>query len=94
MTSEEKILDAVLMWCMKAEKSHSWEVIDELMNYSNLELLFKERLQSLDDLLPHVRFSLLPYELLKRVRQILILLMLDETLSFSVEVNMLMPSIA
>ncbi|ESQ51619.1 hypothetical protein EUTSA_v10016264mg [Eutrema salsugineum] len=67
VTSEEKILDAVLMWCMKAEESLGWELIDELMNYSNPEILFKERLQSLDDLLPHVRFSLLPYELLKRL---------------------------
>ncbi|KAG7573113.1 SKP1/BTB/POZ domain superfamily [Arabidopsis suecica] len=67
VTSEEKILDAVLMWCMKAEESHSWEVIDEMMNYSDPKILFKERLQSLDDLLPHVRFSLLSYELLKRL---------------------------
>lgn len=67
VTSEEKILDAVLMWCMKAEESHSWEVIDEMMNYSDPKILFKKRLQSLDDLLPHVRFSLLSYELLKRV---------------------------
>lgn len=70
MTSEEKILDAVLMWCMKAEEPQRWEDIDELMKYSNPETLFKERLQSLDDLLPHVRFSLLPHELLERVKQI------------------------
>ncbi|XP_010469825.1 PREDICTED: BTB/POZ domain-containing protein At2g30600-like isoform X2 [Camelina sativa] len=67
VTSEEKILDAVLMWCMKAEESHSWEVIDEMMNYCEPKILFKERLQSLDNLLPHARFSLLPYELLKRL---------------------------
>ncbi|CAD5319962.1 unnamed protein product [Arabidopsis thaliana] len=67
VTSEEKILNAVLMWCMKAEESHSWGVIDEMMNYADPKSLFKERLQSLDDLLPHVRFSLLPYELLKRL---------------------------
>lgn len=71
VTSEEKILDAVLMWCMRAEEPQRWEDIDELMNYSNPETLFKERLQSLDDLLPHVRFSLLPYELLEKVKQIL-----------------------
>lgn len=82
MTSEEKILDAVLMWCMKAEECHGWEVIDELLNYSSPEILFKERLQSLDDLLPHVRFSLLPYELLEKVKQILTLLMLDELYHF------------
>ncbi|KAJ4903287.1 BTB/POZ domain-containing protein [Raphanus sativus] len=67
VTSEEKILDAVLMWCMKAEEPQRWEDIDELMKYSNPETLFKERLQSLDDLLPHVRFSLLPHELLERL---------------------------
>lgn len=83
MTSEEKVLDAVLMWCMKAEELHGWEVIDELMKYSRPEMLFKERLQSLDDLLPNVRFSLLPYEFLERVKQILTLLML----SFSVKID-------
>ena len=67
VTSEEQILDAVLMWCMKAEKPQRWEDIDELINYSNPETLFKERLQSLDDLLPHVRFSLLPFEFLERL---------------------------
>jgi len=85
VTSEEKILDAVLMWCMKAEEPQRWEDIDELMNYSNPETLFKERLQSLDDLLPHVRFSLLPYELLERVKQIPTLLILVRVLSFSVK---------
>ncbi|WZY90075.1 hypothetical protein YC2023_046810 [Brassica napus] len=68
VTSEEKILDAVLMWCMRAEEPQRWEDIDELINYSDPEILFKERLQSLDDLLPHVRFSLLPYELLERLK--------------------------
>ncbi|KAF8086946.1 hypothetical protein N665_0607s0008 [Sinapis alba] len=69
VTSEEKILDAVLMWCMKAEEPQRLEDVDELMNYSNPETLFKERLLSLDDLLPHVRFSLLPYELLERLEK-------------------------
>ncbi|XP_010556054.1 PREDICTED: BTB/POZ domain-containing protein At2g30600 [Tarenaya hassleriana] len=67
VTSEEKVLNAILMWCIEAEESCSWEVIDELMGSSNAETLFKERLHLLDDLLPHVRFSLLPHELLKKL---------------------------
>ncbi|KAK6245679.1 hypothetical protein SCA6_008769 [Theobroma cacao] len=67
VTSEERVLDAILMWCMKAEKLCGWELVNELMINSTSESLFKERLQSVDDLLPSVRFSLLPYPLIKKL---------------------------
>ncbi|XP_022769367.1 BTB/POZ domain-containing protein At2g30600-like isoform X2 [Durio zibethinus] len=67
VTSEERVLDAILMWCMKAEKLCGWGVVSELMINSTSESLFKGRLQPVNDLLPSVRFSLLPYPLLKEL---------------------------
>ena len=67
VTSEEKVLNAILMWGMKAKDLYGWEVVDELMINSFPEQLFGERLQSVHDLLPFVRFPLLPYALLKKV---------------------------
>lgn len=67
VTSEEKVLNAILMWGMKAEDLYGWEVVDELMVYSTPELLFRDRLQSVNDLLPFVRFPTLPYAFLKKV---------------------------
>lgn len=67
VTSEEKILNAILMWGMETEALYGWEVVDELMVYSTPELLFRDRLQSVNDLLPFVRFPTLPYTLLKKV---------------------------
>ncbi|XWS24596.1 hypothetical protein CRYUN_Cryun28dG0116700 [Craigia yunnanensis] len=67
VTSEDRVLDAILMWCMKAEKLCGWEVVNEIMINSTPESLFKDRLQQVNDLLPSVRFSLLPYLLLKKL---------------------------
>ncbi|GLT46059.1 hypothetical protein SLA2020_198470 [Shorea laevis] len=67
VTSEERVLDAILMWSAKAEKLCGWEVVDELMMNSTPEHLFKERVQLVNDLLPSVRFPLLPYPLLKKL---------------------------
>ncbi|XWS14376.1 hypothetical protein CRYUN_Cryun35bG0003800 [Craigia yunnanensis] len=67
VTSEERVLNAILMWCMKAEKLCGWEVVNEIMINSTPESLFKDRLQPVNDLLPSVLFSLLPYLLLKKL---------------------------
>ncbi|KAK8580760.1 hypothetical protein V6N13_143821 [Hibiscus sabdariffa] len=67
VTSEERVLNAILMWCMKSEKLSGWEVVNELTTNSTLESVFKGRLQLLNDLLPSVRFPLLPYFLLKKL---------------------------
>lgn len=67
VTSEEKVLDAILMWGMKANEVCEWEVVDELMMHSTLELLFGERLQSVHDFLSFVRYPIMPLTLLKKV---------------------------
>ncbi|XP_023923175.1 BTB/POZ domain-containing protein At2g30600 [Quercus suber] len=69
VTSEEKVLNAILMWGMKAKDLYGWEVVDELIINSFPEHLFGERLQSVHDLLPFVRFPLLPYALLKKLEK-------------------------
>lgn len=67
VTSEEKILNAILMWCMRAEELRGWEEVNYIISLSNPDLLFKDRLQSLDNLLPFVRFPLMSDVLLQKV---------------------------
>lgn len=67
VTSEEKVLNAILMFGMNAKQLFGWEVVDQLMENSKPELLFGERLQLIYDLLPFVRFPLLQYSLLEKV---------------------------
>lgn len=67
VTSEERVLNAILMWCMKAKECCGWEDVDMLMRNSSPEHVFGERLKSIDDLLPYIRFPLLPHTLLKKV---------------------------
>lgn len=67
VTSEEKVLNAILMWGLEASELCGWMAVDELMTFSTPEILFGERLQSVQDLLSLVRFPLLPYDLLKKV---------------------------
>ncbi|KAE8736188.1 BTB/POZ domain-containing protein [Hibiscus syriacus] len=67
VTSEERVLDAILMWYMKSEKLCGWEVVNELITDSTLESVFKDGLQLVNDLLLSVRFPLLPYSLLKKL---------------------------
>lgn len=68
VTSEERVLNAILLWCLRAKELYGWEVIEEMILNSTPELLFGERLQSVYKFLPLVRFPLLPYPLLKKVR--------------------------
>ncbi|PKA46206.1 BTB/POZ domain-containing protein [Apostasia shenzhenica] len=67
VTSEERVLDAILMWCMQASEICGWTVVDELLNSSTLEQLFGDRILSLDKFLPLVRFPLMPHHLLQKV---------------------------
>ncbi|KAF2324780.1 hypothetical protein GH714_016759 [Hevea brasiliensis] len=69
VTSEERVLNAILMWCMRAKELCGWEMVDELLANSTADLIFQERLPSLSDLLPFVRFPLLPYHLLQKLGQ-------------------------
>ncbi|EXB56306.1 BTB/POZ domain-containing protein [Morus notabilis] len=69
VTSEEKVLDVILMWGMKANEVCEWEVVDELMMRSTPELLFGERLQSVHDILSFVRYPIMPLTLLKKLEK-------------------------
>ncbi|KAK2999675.1 hypothetical protein RJ639_023754 [Escallonia herrerae] len=69
VTSEERVLTAILLWCLQAKELYAWEVIDEMILLSTPECLFGERLQSVNAFLPLVRFPLLPYPLLKKVSE-------------------------
>lgn len=67
VTSEEKVLDAILLWCMQASVVGDWSAIDDLLSFSSPEHLFGERLQMVDLLLPFVRFPLMPELLLQKL---------------------------
>lgn len=69
VTSEEKVLDAILMWCMRASETCSWIIVDELLRSSTPEQLFRDRLLSVDIFLPLVRFPLMPAPLLQKLEQ-------------------------
>lgn len=68
VTSEERVLDAIIAWCMQASEICGWTTVDELLNSLTPEQLFGKRLPSVDILLPLVRFPLMPSHLLERVR--------------------------
>jgi hypothetical protein len=67
VTSEEKVLNAILVWSMQADDICGWIQIDELLSSSAPVQLFGERISLLDDLLPFVRFPLMPSTLLDKV---------------------------
>ncbi|XP_043708634.1 BTB/POZ domain-containing protein At2g30600 [Telopea speciosissima] len=69
VTSEERVLDAILLWCLQAQEICGWEVVDELLKASTLELFFGERLQTINDLLLYVRFPLMPLSLLQKLEK-------------------------
>ncbi|XP_027148485.1 BTB/POZ domain-containing protein At2g30600 [Coffea eugenioides] len=69
ITSEERVLNAVLLWCLRAQELFGWEKIDEMLLISAPESLFGERFESLNVLLPRVRFPLLPCSLLEKLER-------------------------
>ncbi|KAJ6411897.1 hypothetical protein OIU84_005045 [Salix udensis] len=69
VTSEERVLNAIFMWCMRDKELCGWEVVAELLALSTPDLLFGDRLQSLSNLFTSVRFPLMPYDLLKKLGQ-------------------------
>ncbi|KAG9443198.1 hypothetical protein H6P81_019052 [Aristolochia fimbriata] len=69
VTSEERVLDAILLWCMQANKICGWEAVDECAKSLTPEILFGERLHLLSDMLPLVRFPLMPISLLKKLER-------------------------
>lgn len=69
VTSEEKVLDAILTWCMEACETFYWSSVDKLLSTSTPEQLFGERLTAINTLLPFVRFPLMPPSLLQRMEK-------------------------
>lgn len=69
VTSEEKVLDAILTWCMEACETFCWSSVDKLLSTSTPEQLFGERLTAINTLLPFVRFPLMPLSLLQRMEK-------------------------
>ncbi|XP_026658037.1 BTB/POZ domain-containing protein At2g30600 isoform X2 [Phoenix dactylifera] len=69
VTSEEKVLDAILLWCMRTSDICGWATVDEFLGSSTPEQLFGERLPSIDMLLPFVRFPLMPLHLLQKLEK-------------------------
>ncbi|XP_048501785.1 BTB/POZ domain-containing protein At2g30600 isoform X2 [Beta vulgaris subsp. vulgaris] len=67
VTSEERVLNAILLWSLQAKELCGWDAVDMLLIHSAPELLFGQRLDSLNRLLPLVRFPLLPIDLLKKM---------------------------
>ncbi|CAN4094082.1 unnamed protein product [Withania somnifera] len=66
VTSEERVLNAILLWCLQARELYGWETVNELIVNSTPEMLFGERLKSLNEFLHLLRFPLLPLDLLKK----------------------------
>lgn len=67
VTSEERVLNGILMWGLQPSELCNWEVVDNMLSTKTPQDLFGKRLQSLNILLPLVRFSLFPLFLLKKV---------------------------
>ncbi|KAL4557579.1 hypothetical protein LXL04_035762 [Taraxacum kok-saghyz] len=67
VTSEERVLNGILMWGLQPTELCNWEVVDDMLNTITPQDLFGEKFRSLDILLPLVRFSLFPLLLLKKM---------------------------
>uniref|UniRef100_A0ACD5XXC3 Uncharacterized protein n=1 Tax=Avena sativa TaxID=4498 RepID=A0ACD5XXC3_AVESA len=69
VTSEEKVLDAILTWCVEASETCCWNSVDKLLSTLTPEQLFGERLTAINALLPFVRFPLMQPSLLQRMEE-------------------------
>lgn len=69
VTSEERVLNAILLWFVKAEELFGWDRLDEIMLKSTPELIFGERLKYVEEFLSYVRFSLLSFSVLKKLEE-------------------------
>ena len=67
VTSEERVLDAILTWCMGTCETFYWTSVDKLLRTSTPEQLFGKRLSAVGNLLQSVRFPLMQLPMLKRV---------------------------
>ncbi|XP_057833935.2 BTB/POZ domain-containing protein At2g30600 isoform X2 [Cryptomeria japonica] len=69
VTSEERVLDAVLTWGSQEDSHCGWETINEHLGVCTSATMFGQKLQPLDGLLPLVRFPLMPLGLLQKLEQ-------------------------
>ncbi|GAB2212642.1 hypothetical protein Droror1_Dr00020620 [Drosera rotundifolia] len=79
VTSEERVLDAILSWGMQTNEQRSWEVVDELLKQSAPETLFRQRLQFVNSLQELVWFPLMPHVLLQMVWRPMIVRIVGDT---------------
>ena len=66
--SEEKVLDAIMMWGANKDDIHSWGDANEQAKIEGTAL-FQERLEDVKLLLPLVRFPLMSLAVLQMVSQ-------------------------
>ena len=64
--SEEKILDAIMMWAANKDDVHGWEDANGRARTEGASL-FQDQMEDLKLLLPLVRFSLIPLHILQMV---------------------------
>ncbi|PUZ62618.1 hypothetical protein GQ55_4G371500 [Panicum hallii var. hallii] len=69
VTLEERVLDAILTWCMGTCETFYWTSVDKLLRTSTPEQLFGKRLSAVGTLLPFVRFPLMQLPMLKRMER-------------------------
>eukprot|EP00249_Psilotum_nudum_P017129 c26176_g2_i2 orf=223-2589(-) len=67
VTSEEKILDAILVWASTVACHHGWMEADEYLKVHSIQELFGNMIEGLNELLPFVRFALFPIPLLQQL---------------------------
>ncbi|KAL6861699.1 hypothetical protein ACP4OV_017399 [Aristida adscensionis] len=69
VTLEERVLDAILTWCLDACENCCWTSVDKLLSTSTPEQLFRERCTSIDTLLQFVRFPLMQLPILQKMER-------------------------
>ncbi|GMH04663.1 hypothetical protein Nepgr_006503 [Nepenthes gracilis] len=69
VTSEERVLNAILSWGTQAKELCGWDTVNQMLTHSTPEVLFGQRLESINHLLPFVRFPLMPYDLLEKLEK-------------------------
>jgi len=67
VTSEERVLDAILTWGTQGDGLHGWEGANQKLEECSPNTLFAERLEPMNELLALVRFPLMPLSLLQKV---------------------------
>lgn len=69
VTSEERVLDAILTWGTRGDGLHGWEAANRKLEECSSDTLFAERLEPMNELLAFVRFPLMPLPLLQKLEQ-------------------------